>query len=310
MKKIIFLTLIIFAMNTNAQQVSPLQVSGSGWRYVGWFYNGGSFPYMADMYTFTFNGDTIIANNTYFKFYYSLIRYQFGYTGYTDDTLINSAYNGCLRSLGEKVFYIHKDSLTEILLYNYALTIGDTVPQGLYQGTVPFVITDTTTIQMEDGSLRKQYILNNWDPHLIIYGIGYRTGLLLPSSFVLYTSDYDNFQTYCEYGERVYLSDGMRLIPAENCDFPLSSNILRTGKLIDVHPNPCRTAKLVISTSNQCEQFKFISLISQLGIVVKEFNFKETNYNEFDLKGINSGYYLIKIVFRDGSTQYKNLIIQ
>lgn len=309
MKEIIGIILVLITMSVKAQQLSPLLVSGSGWRYTGWILDF-NFPYIEDVYTFTFNGDSVLDSKVYHKYYFSLVRHL----GYDPGvTIINSAYNGCLRSEGEKVYYLAKDSLTELLLYDFSLTIGDTVPQGLYPENINYIITDTSTIQMEDGSFRKKYILNNWNPHFIIYGIGYQTGFLPPSTFIVNTYDGGTgFITYCENGVRVYHNpNGGGFGHADNCDFPVA--IAVTDKCISarVYPNPCSTGKLFITTDREPnKQVKLVSLLNQLGVTIKEFYCTEGIRNELDVSEIIPGCYLLKILFQDHSITYIHVIIQ
>jgi PKD repeat protein len=227
----VVIAVLVFIRTVNAQDtrsISPLQTSGSGWKHVGWILDSTNFPYMEDMYNLTFNGDTVISSKIYYKYYYSLIHF---YQGQNPDTLLKHVYAGCLRSDGEKVFYIGKNNNSELLLYDYSLKIGDTLPNGVNPANSKFIITDTITIQMEDGSHRLKYtILNtsNYTPGFILYGIGYNTGLLNPASFEVQTYNGGvDFQTYCEYGNRIYKEAGVTFIPAQNCDFVLDSiNVL------------------------------------------------------------------------------------
>ncbi len=290
MKKIILFVLIVIAISANAQKPSPLQISGSGWRYVGWFIDSTNFPYMEDMYTFIFNGDTTIASNLYYKYYFSLIHYN---NGGSSDTVFKSEYSGCLRSVGEKVYFVAKDSLSELLLYDYALTIGDTVPIGLYKGNMPFVITDTTTIQMEDGSLRMKYLLNSYYPSFIIYGIGYNTGLLNPSIFEVtnYNGGMD-FMTYCENGTRGYNESGIMFGPAEDCDFPLMTQIIDSGNTLDVYPNPASN-RITVELSGMTQSGK-IAIIDMEGqeFIARQITAPKT---QLDISSLPSGVYFVRL---------------
>ncbi|MEI7724458.1 MAG: T9SS type A sorting domain-containing protein, partial [Bacteroidota bacterium] len=243
MKTILTIALIITMINIEAQQPAPLQISGSGWRYIGEILQ--SSYLQEDVYTFIFNGDTNINSKLFHKYYYSLVQYDGSYPGVT---VINKDYNGCLRSEDEKVYYIRKDSLNEILLYDYSLTIGDTVPQGLLNAGTNYIITDTMTIQMGDGSYRMKYTLNHWDVPYFIYGIGYFTGLLPIDTFIIHPYDDTAFVTYCENGNRVYFQNVGGLGHANWCDFPVAiaeqADNRQTDNLVPF-PNPATNEFIV-----------------------------------------------------------------
>ncbi len=258
MKTIFTMALIITMVNVKAQQPTPLQISGSGWRYTGWIIQTSYLQ--EDVYTFIFNGDTIINSKLFHKYYYSLVEYNGSYPGIT---IINKAYNGCLRSDGEKVYYIRKDSLNEILLYDYSLSIGDTVPKGLLNASAKYIITDTMTIQMGDGSYRMKYTLNHWDVPYFIYGIGYFTGLLPIDTFIIRPySDGTAFVTYCENGNRVYYHYVGGLGHANWCDFPVAipeqADNRQTDNLI-LFPNPA-TNEFVVTIPTELLNEKQLTL--------------------------------------------------
>ena len=270
MKTLLIMALIITMINIKAQQPTPLQVSGSGWRYAGTILQ--SSYLQEDVYTFIFNGDTNINSKLFHKYYYSLVEYDGSYPGVA---IINKEYNGCLRSDGEKVYYIKKDSLNEILLYDYSLTIGDTVPQGLLNAGTKYIITDTMTIQMGDGGYRMKYTLNHWDVPYFIYGVGYFTGLIPPNTFIIYPYDGTAFVTYCENGNRVYFHNAYGLGHANWCDFPVAINENADNKPTDnlfVSPNPA-TNEFIVTIPTE--------LMNEKQLTFRLYNFRgELTHNE------------------------------
>ena len=306
MRTVFILLFALMLMKVTAQQSTPLQVAGSGWRYVGWTLEG-SFPIIEDVYTFIFNGDTLIDSKIYHKYYFSLV-HHLGINPGT--TIISSAYNGCLRSEGEQVFYIAKDSLEELLLFDYSLTIGDTVPQGQFCDTINRVITDTLTVEMEDGSYRLKYILNHWLPRFYIYGVGYETGLLQPESFIIhpYTGGTD-FPTYCENGVRVYHKNVGGFLHADNCDFPVNIHGRNEHEILNVYPNPCNTGMISINSRNHKDIVSHITIINQLGLTVQEFHQSGDEFKELDISGLNEGFYFLVLHYKDNSSACLSFIV-
>lgn len=308
MKVNLIIFLIIITANIKAQIPSVLQVSGSGWRYVGWTLDG-TFPYMEDVYTLIFNGDTLIDNKIYHKNYFSLVQHV-GFNPGT--TLISSAYNGCLRSEGEKVYYIAKDSLEEFLLFDYSLSIGDTIPKGQFNDTINRIITDTVTMEMEDGSYRRKYVINHWNPRFFLYGIGYETGLLQPSSFIIHPYDGGtDFVTYCESGIKIYYDHNVGgFYNASNCDFPVSSQIKESKYIYSIYPNPCINGTISIKGLNDKDQIERITLINELGLTIKDFQIEASTIKELNIKGIDAGSYILRIIEKDRKAIHLNLILQ
>lgn len=114
----------------------------------------------------------------------------------TEDTIIKSEtystlkkcpsndYHGAIRDNGGQVFFVPKDSLQAYLLYDFTLSVGDTVYDYFEEGDLPgwgpsfttTTINQIDSIQLSTGEYRRAIRLNNglhW-----IEGIGATTGLL------------------------------------------------------------------------------------------------------------------------------------
>jgi hypothetical protein len=93
---------------------------------------------------------------------------------------IDEGYTGAIRddSLLNKVFFQYPDSTSDYLLYDYNLSIGDTIASYVTgNGTV---VTNIDSIQI-DGSFRKRWHYNNWSDGsegYFIQGYGSSSGLI------------------------------------------------------------------------------------------------------------------------------------
>ena len=197
-----------------------------------------------------------------------------------------------------------------MVLYDYSLSVGDTIPKGLYPSNFISTITDTITVQMEDGSLRKKYILSTFNPHFIIYGIGYDAGFLLPSTFIVNTyNGGTEFMTYCENGTRVYHTQSGGFGPADNCDFPVFIGNLNKSTSIAVYPNPTRLGTFQVVFNLNEDKVKSLTLLNVLGEQVKDFSLPTDNKNIYSVIGINQGYYILRVIFSDGSMKCEKILI-
>ena len=72
--------------------------------------------------------------------------------------------SGLIRTENKKVFFIPKDSLNELLLYDFGLELGDTFYIADYHqiyGSSQMVLTQIDSILTDDGIYRKQFYFSN-----------------------------------------------------------------------------------------------------------------------------------------------------
>lgn len=308
MKKYVLLIWIaIMAINANSQNYHKLIRTNKFWDV----YSLGWYDYNAIDKIFFTGNDTIIEGNAY-----QLSR-QYPYEPVNPGYLIPPFFidtnsiktNEFLRedTVMKKV-YIYDPYLTptDQLLYDFSLSIGDTLKSDYNKGKFGdyLVLTSIDSVTLLNGEIRKRFIFNpnSSDYGYYIEGIGGSQGLFPPIV--------PAFEQNEQLGYFCISQDGINLL-GDQCNwYFVGIKDLMEDKMVTIFPNPCTAGKLVISSSNPSEQFNLITLISPLSIVVKKFSFKVTNNAEIDLHGIIPGSYFLKILYRDGSTQYKNLIIQ
>ena len=128
-------------------------------------------------YSYTIAGDTVIGNQTYHQLSIPYV------DSYGPCTVNHSAgYNGCYRQdvAARKVYYIAPGDVTEELLYDFTLEVGDTIHEfSRFNCTQP-----TDTISLIDSMLigtnyRKVWHFGEFPiSNTIIEGIGYVSGIL------------------------------------------------------------------------------------------------------------------------------------
>lgn len=108
MKKILFLFIQLLIVQAINGQSNQFPIENGEWKYLSCDINSNS----SLTKTGTITGDSLYNNFTYSKF--------------SGTTSLTGEDSGLLRVENEKVFFIPKDSIAEILLYDFSLEVGDT----------------------------------------------------------------------------------------------------------------------------------------------------------------------------------------
>lgn len=249
MKKNVALIVLLIVVKINiAQDYHPIDFYNSGWNNVGWILGGSGFPEKADLYNCYFVSDTLIANNTYHTYYYDRTRYDFN-TGNNIIYADSNTYIGAMRTDSKRYYFIPKDSLEERLIYDFNLSLNDTVPLGFYPAPAKYkIIDDTSTITLNDGTTRMEYRANLLDSQGNLVGIcwydeglGDTKSLVHPDLYAIQSYD-GGFErlSYCENGELQYHHPGFWWDPGMDCDFTVSVRqwTLGSNNHLMVIPNP------------------------------------------------------------------------
>ena len=203
---------------------------------------------------------------------------------------------------GQKVYVLPQDSLQEILLYDFGLSIGDTfeVKWGInFQGLTPFkvVVVDTHHIVTPDGVRRTDLRLGEQPGNEFsrwIEGIGDDWSHMFPA-YGGSVSGWNSLKCFSIKGEDIYPSSN------ENCstvsiDDPLSK--------VSMYPNPCDGVFFIDNTANA---FHRIAITDVFGRLIARQRLS-AGKNRFVLPDdVIEGLYLIKLSSRDGSVSSKKL---
>lgn len=246
---------------------------------------------------YTMDGDTLIGFKSYKKI--SSVHESFNWSNVGPPPLdpfplsyyFFEEYVGGIRNdtPSKQVYFMPKDSVNEVLLYDFNLSLGDTLPLSfIYDGSFPVIINVIDSIN-SNGQFFKRYHLQGagWGlGDYLIEGIGSTFGLLSPiETFFEHSNDLVCFKyndTIIEFkGTSSYYS----------CDVITGLNPIKTTQSLDFNiiPNPT-TGVLYINNNNI--QVTSIDVLDITGKTVQSFlNTKKM----IDLSHLQSGIYFLKI---------------
>jgi hypothetical protein len=178
---LLYLILLCCVQIANAQDYKPFPTSNAMWRE-----NSGGYEADCEHYQYLIAGDTLINERTYHKLEKSGIKYYPGYWGGCDfdhPYKINNYYVGFFRNdiSSKRVYFIEAGTEIEKVIYDFSLSVGDTVPELYPDGYYTIDAIDSIDI---GGIYHKRFLIDNncWDMYdlWIIEGIGSTYGLLSP----------------------------------------------------------------------------------------------------------------------------------
>ncbi len=249
--------------------------------------------------------DTIIDNLSYHKVYRRGTVYNL--MTMTNDTLFTSEideYKGAIREDDRIWYWIEKDSLSPIQLYDFNVQAGDTVQ--LLNSDLKFELTLTDSIFI-NNDYKKVFQLADL-PILLIEDIGWNTGLLNSVSDFLNLFSFSYLQCYNNNDEN-YNPDlsilesafNITLEDVEECENESTvSNDYLFKEIITVYPNPFQS----IIHFDAPDEIESLSILNTKGEVV--YATVEVN-GSIDLTSLASGIYFLN--FRsNGKTYYQKVI--
>ncbi len=195
-------------------------------------------------FSYFISGDTSVNGLTYSKIYKSGSAHAhclFG-TGIDNWTFFSNDYSGALRqdTALRTVYFLAAMSLQECLLYDFNLSVGDTL-QGtcLLWGSECAVVTAIDSFAV-GSNYRKKFLLSTNPPYEIIEGIGSTSGLLEPlcpfeyfGTLICFSRDgqteFPDMITGCEIVSRE------PELPTYN-NFTIEPNPMRSNVIIRIHP--------------------------------------------------------------------------
>jgi len=269
-----FLALLTLSALGQTSVYKPFPTNYGNWvyQYFDEFHNPTS------QYTqYTLNGDTVFSSINYKKIF------------------VYSNYVGALRENNKTIYFIPDTSSTEYVLYDFNLTLGDTIIHP-FGGSV--CSNDTIVIIAEDSVLasdgyHRQLILNA--PYIPwIEGVGSMFYLLAPA------------QVFCVSGNDLLQcmnSDLAVSYPSTSasCLVNVSEQIGNTDK-ISISPNPSNGSFI----ANFDKSIKEIWLTDLLGNVILK---TQTNYlTQLIIDNLSSGTYILTAINREGKRTNKKII--
>lgn len=210
-----------------------------------------------DNYSITVSGDTIINLQTYHKLFTPFI--QITNSSCTSGVL--AGYRGAIRqdTIARKVFYIPPTNLSEQLLYDFTMQVGDTVAGFIetFAGSPDTVVSIDSVLV--GTTYRKRWEINSWYNIYFIEGIGSTYGLLERS--LGYATDQPFITITC------FQQNSQALYPNTSGNCPLIDGIvseeISSDQLI-VFPNPIIDIFNISVTSNETMELTLYDFTSRV----------------------------------------------
>jgi hypothetical protein len=292
----------IFSLNTIAQTYQPFPTANAMWRE-----NSGGFQCSccAD-FQYTITGDTVINTITYHKIQKTGVKYQEDMIGNCTSNIqyIINQYAGSYRNdiINKKIFFIYPFSSTDTLLYDFNLSIGDTVhPSPLNDnGNFINIVTDIDSVYL-GGVYRKRFKIDSCMMQQLYYieGIGSTYGLLSPT-ICPFEAIY-NLLCFTNNNQPVY-PDSSTI-----CSIVTSVNQNNVEDSYNIFPNPV-TDILNITIAQNDDPTVTITIFNMIGEITFQTKLK-TNHVTINTEEFPTGIYLVQI-HSDKNTFTKKIIKQ
>ena len=247
------------------------------------------YPYHAYSYFYYYiKGDTLINGNVHKKIYRSHVDYNLiSWTPpYSPPGPPGPGYMGALRddSLANKTFFVFSNTTTDSLLYDYNLTVGDTMKGFITQYPYsPFImiVLSVDSVQI-DGQYRKKW---NFE------GIGSNAGLFEPLN--TYALDFRYRYLVCvKDSSGTLFSSGYNSVMGCNVIYE-GLNEINSENKINCYPNPFST-----QTTLQTDKFfkeATISVYNSFGQIVKQIKNISGQTITLQRDNLPSGLYFLQL---------------
>jgi Secretion system C-terminal sorting domain len=241
-----------------------------------------------------FTGDTIIGSFTYKKIQ--------EYTFRQNDGLSTFGYVGAIRqdTSQKKVFYRLPSSTADTLLYDFNLSVGDTIPKNWYINSGTHIISSIDSILVGATYHKRFNFPMAFTTEALIEGVGSTMGLLLP----LYQGvEYSSF-LYCftENGQNLFIH------PNGFCDTnPTNIDEQEKDISLTISPNPfSRQAALQAATPLKNAS---LAVYNSVGQTVRRMDNLAGQTISFHRDNLPSGLYFILLMQDDKVIATDKLVI-
>lgn len=231
------------------------------------------------------SNDTIINTQAYYKVY------KTGTAYYDEPFRYEHIYVGALRDEANRMYFIKKNALSEVLLFDFNLKIDDTIKSVIGKDHIINEIDSLNDGRKKIGSI--PFICAGCCPApILIEGIGHADGLFEEPACNHPGYQFNKLICYTEDDNIIYQSDYLSL----TCDSftnvkPIKGDLTE----INIYPVPA-TNKISVEFSNINEYPSVISIYNTCGSLVYSKNIQyKINKLEIDVQGLKRGIYFISI---------------
>jgi len=311
MKKLI-LILTVFISLTAAQGQTNVYHSfpdSAIWRVDYRSYQPSPYAYFV-MYYFQYSitGDTLINSNVYKKIFksYDVVNVTTWDLPTDPPTSTAAHYVGALRddSLLNKTFFVFPNESTDSLLYDYNLSVGDSM-KGFISET-PITVSSMDSILI-NGQYRNRWFFHQWnDSTYIIEGIGSLQGLIEPIGWNYSVDFTDRYLICVKDNSNTIFTSGYN--SAWDCNLIyVGLNEINSDNNFNCYPNPFTTE----STIQTDKGFKnaTLTVYNSFGQQVKQFDNISGQTITLHRDNLTSGMYFFRFLQDDKVLGTGKLII-
>jgi hypothetical protein len=299
MKKLFLFTSLLLTLTLQAKNVAyhPLPDSNAIWNmhYVIYGY-GGEYD---ENYSIIISGDTIINSILYHKLMTPFVQSS----GKSKVTWIESGYKGAFRQdiTSKKVFVVPPDSLSEQLLYDFNMHVGDTVRGYIEQHVSTKDVIDSVDSVLVGISYHKRWKLSSMTPIYFIEGVGSTFGLIEASTGNIVDGPEISISCFSQNGHTLYPDT------VTHCEVILSVEpINKKIDQISVYPNPSKGSFIVeCDPSIGVKEIKVMDIIGNIIIYEPVENKAIIRIND-----LQSGVYILSIKDKFNGMITKKLIVE
>jgi hypothetical protein len=296
MKKLLLLITLQMTLSSFAQKpvYYPFPESNAQWNI---HYTLLGYPGFEEIYSILISGDTLINGLLYHKLQVPYIQVL----GNLKTTEIVTGYNGAIRqdTLNRKVFIIPPADITEQLLYDFTLQVGDTV-----KGYIENIAGIKDAVESVDSVLvginyHKRWKINSYYKIYFIEGIGSTYGLIEYSPG--HSVDAPDIFITC------FLQNGITTYPDTVNSCKLISTITPIdieSDQIKIYPNPSNG--LLTIEFDKSLNVKEIRLTDLLGKSI--FQEQTRNMTKIKIDNLQSGTYIVTLIDKDDKMTKKKII--
>ena len=282
---IIFLSLCVIGLKAQSWVYQPFPTTTAVWRSHHTSSSGTD-----DVIKMQMEGDTILGGFACKKLY---------------NVSTGFYYWGALRQdIPAKKVYYTPPSLPEELLYDFNLTIGDTVRKTPGLDTLLVSSIDSTLV---GANFHKIFIISGTnpanDPADIVEGVGYTSDLFwdfeytFENVWMLECFAVDNAARMFPYPGTIY---------PYQCFITVGMGELEEGKL-NVLPNPIKD---IATISITCGDNYSIEVIGMLGQIIYRNKVSGTFFKSIDFSDFNNGIYFVRLSDTKGNSVVKKVVKQ
>jgi Secretion system C-terminal sorting domain len=286
MNKLVLSCLLTMVISKSTAQVNEYFKGNPQWGIFSERPNGDCI--YGDNYNYYINGDTLINGFVYKQIYKKGVYYSFSHGGPpisncpADSWYVNTSPDLLLRSFNKKMYVrlnLQYDTL-EYLLYDFDLSLGDTLPYTYNNSHGNLVVASIDSFYTPYGYRKKFNLANTFPDYALIEGIGFSEGLL------------ERVQWESRIGLNCYSLNDTNYYPTMggNCISPARINTKIANKTsVTISPNPFTSTANVEFTKLHSNATLYI--YNTLGQLVQQQTIVPTSTLQLERNTLPAGLY-------------------